>query len=321
MCEVSIVICSFKHVDLLRGAVKSLIDQTASPECYEVIIVDNDPTPNKAFQNIVEEASQIISIRYVHEKKSGLSQARNKGGKIATGDYICYLDDDAKANPEYIASLIDIIQEVSPDLCGGPHFPFYLSPKPEWFLDRYGMDSKGKSPRYLQSNEYICGLNMVLKRSLLEDLDWFNTELGQVGYKRIGGEDTYIQIKARQKYPNLKLYYDPRLCVHHLVPSRKMILWRHLRMVCQTSYSQVYFWLPKEEFRSAQIQAPRHLIWNVLTLVCKTLPEIKFRDRKKYPYWQNYIYEVTSKYLGNIASQIRLIIDFFFRRTVDLSGT
>ena len=84
--EVSIVICTHRRSKLLENVVQSLIDQTANPDTYEVIVVDNDYIPNKEVEEIVQQAVQKIPIRYVHEHKIGLSHARNAGGMRVHAD-------------------------------------------------------------------------------------------------------------------------------------------------------------------------------------------------------------------------------------------
>ena len=66
--KVSIVICTYKRVDLLKGAVQSLIEQSIPASYYEVIVVDNEEEKNLDVQEIVEQAKKNISIQYLHEE-------------------------------------------------------------------------------------------------------------------------------------------------------------------------------------------------------------------------------------------------------------
>lgn len=317
--KISIVVCTHRRVNLLKGAVQSLIEQSVSSASYEVIVVDNDIIANQGVKKIVEEARKHISIRYMNEKRVGLSYARNAGGKIARSDYVGYIDDDARANPKYIETLLQIISAHKPDICGGPYYPFYLDHKPKWFLDRYGADSKGNKPHFLTSREYLSGMNIIFRRNILDELGWFNPHLGMTGKNLWYGEETMVQIKAWNSYPGLKVYYHPKLFVHHLVPARKMSVWNRMRMAYQIGKCQVYFWIPETEHKKARSHAPWHLVNLVLRLLGKILPGIIFCDRKKYPFWQNYVYEKLSGYIGLIGGQLRLTTDLFFPWTADSS--
>jgi len=308
--DVSIVICTHRRFDLLAGAVQSLVNQTASPDSYEVIVVDNDHQPNLEVQEIVSNARPKIFIKYLNESKLGLSHARNAGGKLATSDYIGYMDDDAKANPKYIETLIKVLNERSPTICGGPYYPFYLDPKPKWFLDRYGSSSFGDEPRYLTSREYLSGMNIVFQRDLLDEVAWFDPALGMTGKKIWYGEETIVMINAWKAYPDLKVYYDPELFVYHLVPAWKMRIWNLMKIGYQKGKSHAYLWIPEDKHDFFRRRAPYNLMISLLYLGRKIFPGIISHDRKKYPFWQNYVIEEVPAIIERIGHYTRLSSDF-----------
>jgi len=309
--DISIVICTHRRFDLLAGAVQSLVEQSALPDSYEVIVVDNDHQPNPEVQEIVSKAISKISIKYLHESKLGLSHARNAGGKLATSDYIGYMDDDAKANPKYIEVLLKILHEHVPDICGGPYYPFYLDPKPHWFRDIYGTGSHGDEARFLFGHEFLSGGNIILLKNLLEEIGWFHPKLGMKGRKLGYGEETMVQIKARSTHPGLKIYYDPELYVLHLVPAYKMSIWYEIRRAYQTEKYQVYFWMPETKHRATHTRVFLSLAKTLLDLSVNIFFGIVFRDRLQYLYWQNYVYEKSFKYFSALGGQMRLAADFF----------
>ena len=143
--EISIVICTHRRFELLKLAVNSLIEQTASKDLFEVIIIDNDTKSNSEVQSIVKIASQKINIKYFHEKTIGLSHCRNTGGQAALSEYVGYMDDDAKASKNYIEKYLDIITSKKPDIIGGAFVAFYLTEKPKWFKDVYHQARGGKN--------------------------------------------------------------------------------------------------------------------------------------------------------------------------------
>lgn len=309
--DVSIVICTHRRFDLLADVVQSLVNQTASSDSYEVIVVDNDHHPNPAVREIVSNARPKITIKYLHESKLGLSHARNAGGKFAASDYIGYMDDDARANPKYIEILAQILDTHKPDVCGGPYYPFYLDPKPVWFLDRYGSSSLGDEPRYLMSREYLTGMNIIFRRDLLDEVGWFNPNLGMTDTKVWYGEETIIIINAWIAHPDLKVYYDPELFVYHLVPAWKMRIWNLMKIAHQKGKSHAYFWIPEDKHDFFRRRAPYNLMVSLLYLGRKIFLGIISRDRKKYPFWQNYVIEDISGNIERIGNHTRLILDFF----------
>lgn len=313
--EVSIVLCSHRRFDMLTRAVESLLDQTVSPDCYEVIVVDNDGEPNPDIQKLVLNATKRMSIKYLHESKLGLSHARNAGGRSARSDYIGYIDDDAKANPRYIDILIQILDTHRPDICGGPYYPFFQDAKPRWFKDAYGTHTHGNKARFLSQREALSGGNIIFARCLLERIGWFDPQLGMKG-KRIGyGEETMAQIRAREIYPQTRIYYDPELFVYHLVPAHKMSIIYQIRRAYKIGTDQAFFWIDQENLKNVQYKAFWVFFRTVARLFSKELIEIIFRDSRRYQYWQNYVYEETSQRFRVLGAQISILSNFIRSRT------
>lgn len=310
--SVSIVICTHRRFDLLEGAVKSLVNQTASPESYEVIVVDNDRYPNPPVQEIISDASSKIRIRYLHESRVGVSYARNVGGGSARSEYIAYLDDDARANPRHIASLAEICEKYKPDICGGPCYPFYLDAKPAWFKDSYGSNCLyGDVPRYLGPKEYLIGANIVAHRNVLDRVGWFDSCLGPRGNRIWYGDETLVMINAWKANPDLKVYYDPNLFVHHLVPGWKMSMKNLFRVQYMKGQSHAYFWIPEDKRNLFRRLSPCILMVSLVCSGFNVLRGLLSFEREKYPLWQNFALEVLYPEVERIGRRIRLTSDFF----------
>lgn len=85
--KTSVVITTFNRPHLVSTAIESVLNQTYP--AHEVIVVDEgESTPTK---QVVE---RFPGVRYFWKQDDGLSGARNAGLKLATGDYINFLDDD-----------------------------------------------------------------------------------------------------------------------------------------------------------------------------------------------------------------------------------
>jgi glycosyltransferase involved in cell wall biosynthesis len=309
---VSIVICTYRRPELLRLVLESIAAQENVPSgAFEVIVVDNERHPNLEVQAAVNEFTTRLPLHYIQEPEVGLSYARNTGGKAAQANYIGYIDDDVKVSEKYISELIWIINQYSPDICGGPYYPFYLDPKPIWFKDAYGTNSISDSMRSLSKLEYLTGMNIIFHRDVLEDVGWFYPNLGMAGKKVWYGEETMVQIKAWNSHPTLKVLYDPELYIYHLVPTRKMSVRNRLKTVYLMGRSQAYFWLSESDQINARHHAIIVLIQLSFALIAKTIPRILGRDRQAYPFWQNYVYEKTSHYFGMLGSQVTFLMDLF----------
>ncbi len=71
-------------------AIDSIINQTIS--CHEIIVIDDGST-DKTFE-ILKEYIENKQIVYKKTENKGVSAARNDAIKLASGDWISFLDSD-----------------------------------------------------------------------------------------------------------------------------------------------------------------------------------------------------------------------------------
>lgn len=75
----------------LNRCVDSLINQTYTD--IEIILVDDGSTDN--CPKICDDyAKKDARVKVMHQKNRGLSDARNKGVKVASSDYVWFVDSD-----------------------------------------------------------------------------------------------------------------------------------------------------------------------------------------------------------------------------------
>ncbi len=163
----SIVICTHNRAELAQAAIQSVLQQDFPADLYELLIVDNASTDETA-QMVQAFCERYPHARYVFEPKIGLSNARNRGWQEGRGEYIGYLDDDAKAGPHWLATAHQVAETLRPLAFGGPYYPFYHSQKPAWFKDEYGSHTFGDQPRFLNTNgspAAICSFGVRSSRN------------------------------------------------------------------------------------------------------------------------------------------------------------
>jgi glycosyltransferase involved in cell wall biosynthesis len=224
---ISAVVCTHNRCSILRLALDSLVHQSLAPDRYEIIAVANGCTDETAA--VVEEYRRSHPghrINLISESRLGLGFARAAGIANSQGDYIAFLDDDARASPIWLERALQHFAQNAPDLLciGGKILPLYLTAKPWWFLDSYETASHGDQVRWLREGESFNGSNMIWPRATLEALPAFSPQLGPRGSDLAVGEETLLfQLLWRADQPPCFLY-DPELTVAHLVPAAKMKL-------------------------------------------------------------------------------------------------
>jgi len=217
---ISVVVSTYNRSELLVDCLNSLAEQTNEKSNYEVIVVDNNSTDNTA--NVVKSfVDRYPNFKYVVETQQGLSHARNRGYKEASGDYVAYIDDDARAHSDWVEQIINFIKQ-HPDAkaFGGPVFGFCTFSAPAWFPKEYGTWSLGETERILNENEWIIGSNMIYYKKLLVHLGGFNKNLGMNGKQIAYGEETELITRIRAL--GLPIYYVPDIRVDHLIQAYKL---------------------------------------------------------------------------------------------------
>lgn len=89
----SIIVPVYKVEEYIRPCIDSIFKQGLDDADFEVIIV-NDGTPDKSMEIIADIIAAHQNITVINQENQGLSLARNNAMKIATGDYIQFLDSD-----------------------------------------------------------------------------------------------------------------------------------------------------------------------------------------------------------------------------------
>lgn len=294
----SIVICTYNRAALLKMAIESVVLPNKTSNRYEIIVVDNNSTDDT--RTVIEDyAAHYSQIHYVFEKNQGLSFARNRGWKEAKGEYVIYLDDDAKAKDGWLSAAAQVAEELNPDLFGGPFFAFYLQSKPKWFKDQYGSHSLGENSRYLNPGEFLTGGNMAIRRSLLQKLNGFKNNFGMSGNKIAFGEETELQIRIRLENPNSRIYYEPNMSILHLVRPEKMRISYLIKQIFSDGrdtfriFEQPDF--PKSLTLTAKVRrilsSLLQLVATIVRIATKLTFGLIFFDRNKYNFPDNYIVE------------------------------
>ena len=89
--KISVIVPIYNVEQYLRRCIDSIINQTYKN--LEIILVD-DGSPDNCGQICDDYAKKDTRIKVIHKKNGGLSDARNVGLEVCTGDYISFVDSD-----------------------------------------------------------------------------------------------------------------------------------------------------------------------------------------------------------------------------------
>jgi glycosyltransferase involved in cell wall biosynthesis len=106
--RVSIIIPVYNVEKFILKTVESVINQDYKN--VEIILVD-DGSPDNSAQIIDELAEKDNRIICLHKENGGVSSASNAGLKIATGEYVTFIDGDDWVEPNYISYLLNLVEK------------------------------------------------------------------------------------------------------------------------------------------------------------------------------------------------------------------
>lgn len=110
---ISLIIPCYNAERSLEKCLDSVTQQSYSH--LEIIIVDDGSTDNSS-KIYVEFQRRDERIKIFHQNNSGVSKARNRGVKAATGDYICFVDSDDWVELDYCAELYRLLLDENADI-------------------------------------------------------------------------------------------------------------------------------------------------------------------------------------------------------------
>ena len=197
--RVSVVVATYNGARTLATCLEAL-GRLKYPN-YEVWVVDDGSTVP------VREIAGKFPVRYHRiESNLGLSNARNTGMRLAEGEIIAYIDDDAFADPDWLFFMVQSLLEQQASAVGGPNF----SPSDEKFTAQCVHHSPGNPTHVLLGDElaeHVPGCNMAYVKRDLELIGGFDVT------HRAAGDDVDVcwKLLVREK----KIAFSPSAIVWH----------------------------------------------------------------------------------------------------------
>lgn len=117
--KVSIIVPAYNCAGYIHRTVSCLLAQTY--ERIEIIIVNDGSTDDTA-KKLTELAGNEPSIFVITQNNSGVSNARNAGISIATGDYIMFMDADDEVKENWVESAVQAMEQDQVDIAAGGYY-------------------------------------------------------------------------------------------------------------------------------------------------------------------------------------------------------
>ncbi len=228
MIRISLIIATYNRAEALIKALESVVRQSLRAEEWECVVVNNHSTDDTTARfTAFAAAHPTRQLRLLQEPKQGLSHARNCGIEAARGEYIAIIDDDERINADFLKSYVELFDH-HPEAAaaGGKVIACYEEePRPRW-MSRYTEEpianpmDFGDKVRPYPAGRIPAGGNMAFRREVFARHGLFDPNLGRVGDRLIGGEES--DLFARLRAAGASYLYNPGAVMWHLIPARKL---------------------------------------------------------------------------------------------------
>lgn len=225
--DYTVAICTHNHANKLLDTLQAIetLDEPDSP--WELLVIDNASTDGtadaiKAFLL----SSRLGSVRVVYESKLGVANARNRAICEAHGQYVIFIDDDETPDRAWLVTMVRAIRQWKPDAIGGRiEVDFRSDNRPKWLSDELlgflgGLNHGTDECRLKSIDTKIFTGNSAFKKSSVEEIGYFDAELGRRGSRNHGGEDTDMYIRLiRGDY---EVIWLPTAVIYHRIEKEKL---------------------------------------------------------------------------------------------------
>lgn len=200
--KVSVIVPIYKVEKYLRKCIDSLISQ--SYKNLEIILVDDGSPDNCGI--ICDEYSKLDErIKVIHKKNGGLSDARNAGLKVVTGEFIIFVDSDDYVSNDYIEYMYNLILKTKADIGIVMELKFNGNVKIPRVKEKIKIyDSCEGLISMLYQKEFSNGVNSkIYSRKIIDGIEF---PVGEI-YEDLGTIYKYFLKAKKIVFSNLPKYY------------------------------------------------------------------------------------------------------------------
>ena len=223
MPRVSVIIPVHNMYDYMDKCLESVMQQTLSD--IEIILVENAST-DRSLEKCHEYAAKDSRIKVLHLDVGDLAHARNNGLKLATAEYVAFLDSDDYVALDMYEEHYKFASEHELDIVYSNHVKIYDDREPMYTYNETG-ERKVMTPKEMLILNFthkipVNACTMILRRKFFDTMqfpEFAYYEDRRLTYKLINASKKvgYID-KAYYHYyqrsesivhtPNWKNYYD-----------------------------------------------------------------------------------------------------------------
>lgn len=223
---VSVIVPTFNDRDCLQRCLQALSYQSYPPDSYEIVVVDNSPSPNPRLPPLMAEFPTIV---LAYEPRRGSYAARNHGLHLAQGSVIAFTDDDCVPALDWLEKGVDwLIRHPDCGLVAGRIRTFARNPDAPTAAELYDSRHFLQQKTYVARYHFGATANLFTFKSRFDSVGLFNSDLYS------GGDREWGERVFAAGYP--LLYANDVVIDHPARHSLRELCTKTLRVTIGTHY-------------------------------------------------------------------------------------
>lgn len=216
--KVSVVVATYatERFEDFCEAVESVLSQTYDP-VEVVVVVDGNETVHEWASAQYGDREDVLV--HCNAENRGVSVSRTTGAELASGEVVAFIDDDAVADPAWIAELVATYEATDALAVGGRMTGRWLAGKP-WYLPEEFYWLVGVTyPGFAETGEEVRNTfesNISFRRDVFIDLGGYDPNLGPQGADYSHSEGAEIGARLQAEFGR-GVVYNPDASVEHKV--------------------------------------------------------------------------------------------------------
>jgi GT2 family glycosyltransferase len=249
--QVSVVVPTYKRPDLLRRCLEALLAQSLVPTAYEIVVVDDAPTPETRYlvEGLASITRGVPALHYLTAPDTqGPAGARNRGWRFAAAPIVAFTDDDTVPDRDWLWNGLQAMARDDLAAVWGR----VVVPLPDSPTDHE------KNTKGLERAGFVTA-NCLVRRDALEAIQGFDER-----FRRAWREDTDLYFRLTELVGPVA--QAPQAVVVH--PARKAPWGVSLSQQANAYFDALLYKLHPQRFRQVVRRRPP---WRYYFIVAATL--------------------------------------------------
>ena len=237
--DVSVVVCTYAmaRYDSFVEAVESVRSQTYD-RTEAVLVVDGNEAVYERARRQFGDCEDVVV--HCNDENRGVAASRTTGARLAGGDVVAFLDDDAVADDEWVERLVEAYRTHDAVAVGGRIDGEWLVERPWYLPTEFDWLVGVTYPGFADDGERVrntFGSNLSMRRAVFLDLGGFNPNFGPSGDTHVQADEPELGMRLYESRGERMVYAADAVVAHKVFASRTDPRWL-LRRAHDQGYSK-----------------------------------------------------------------------------------